>query len=286
MRQYPALEVHFLATANTDLDDLVGLLVADLDDLHPTAVHDDQQPIRVFFGSADARDAAAERLYGRAHLTVRAIDVSDEDWAARSQAGLTPVVVGNLTIAPPWTANAEMRRSAPGPVILIQPSTGFGTGHHASTRLCLRLLQQMPMERCAVIDVGTGSGVLAIAASMLGAARVVGIDVDPDALMNARENLALNGDAAQVDFREHDLSGPSGALAGFDLVFANLTGALLCRSAGTFRDFARPEGWLIASGFQSHELKDVGETLRDTGWRMVSHEEEQTWVGARFVLTD
>ena len=78
---------------------------------------------------------------------------------------------------------------------------------------------------------GTGSGVLAIAASVLGAATVAGVDFDPDALTNARENLELNSPSARVDFREHDLSSGPGALSGaFDLVLANLTGGLLCRS--------------------------------------------------------
>jgi ribosomal protein L11 methyltransferase len=280
LRDYPALEIRFITPAD---EERLALLLAELDDFQPTAVHDNDEPVRVFFASSASRDAAIVHLRDREDLTATAVDVPDEDWAARSQAALTPVVIGNVTVAPPWTVTADMRASAPGPVILIQPSMGFGTGHHASTRLCLRLLQEMPIAGKSVVDVGTGSGVLAIAASILGAAAVAGVDFDPDALTNARENLELNAPAARVDFREHDLSSGPGALSGaFDLVLANLTGGLLCRSGDALAVFARPGASLIASGFQLHELDEVTAALGRAGWNRNSHLTEQDWVGARF----
>jgi ribosomal protein L11 methyltransferase len=280
VRNYPALEIRFQTPAD---EEHLALLVADLDEFQPTAVHDNDEPVRVFFSSGASRDAAHSHLRGRQDLTATAVDVPDEDWAARSQAALTPIVIGALTVAPPWTVTDDLRASAPGPVILIQPSMGFGTGHHASTRLCLRLLQEMPLTGRSVVDVGTGSGVLAIAASMLGAATVAGIDFDPDALTNARENLELNSPAARVDFSERDLSGGAGALAGaFDLVLANLTGGLLCRSGDTLAALARPGASLIASGFQLHELDEVTAALRAAGWTRASLLTETDWVGARF----
>ena len=121
---------------------------------------------------------------------------------------------------------------------------GFGTGHHATTRLCLAALQQLDLAGMTVIDVGTGSGVLAIAASLLGAANVIGIDDDADAISAARENLGLNP-RARVTLQVGDLR--QAAPANADLVLANLTGALLvvgCRSAQTvdgFRRAADPE---------------------------------------------
>lgn len=282
MRDYPALEIRFSSSAD---EERLALLAADLDDYHPTAIHDEAEPVRVFFASAASRDAALAHLKVRDDLRATAVDVSDEDWAARSQAALTPVTVGALTIAPPWTVTDAVRAVAPGPVILVQPSMGFGTGHHASTRLCLRLLQELPLSGRAVLDAGTGSGVLAIAASMLGAARVTGVDFDPDALTNARENLELNV-GARVDFREHDLSAGAADLAGsFDVVLANLTGGLLCRSAETLSAFARPGAFLIASGFQTHELEEVGAALTPSGWSLQRHEVELDWIGAVFTAS-
>ena len=282
LRHYPAIEISFRGPAD---EEHVGLVLAALDDFGPTAIDEDREPLRAFFTTAAARDSALAALTGRDDVRVAPIEVSDEDWAARTQAALTPVVVGRLTIAPPWTVTPELRASAPGPVIRIQPSMGFGTGHHASTRMCLHWLQQASPAGKSVLDVGTGSGVLAIAASILGASASVGIDVDPDALTNARENLELNS-KARVEFLECGLESAQTIASGpFDLVLANLTGALICRSAGAFGRFAAAYASLIVSGFQVHDLGEVSAALEVAGWTRVSHESEQTWIGALFERT-
>ena len=127
----------------------------------------------------------------------------------------------------------------PNITIVIEPSRGFGTGHHQSTRLCLVLLQNRNLSGPRVMDVGTGSGVLAIAAAKLGAAFVAAIDNDPDAVENARENIAVNGVEKIVEAHVDDLTTTTVAAA--DLVTANLTGTLLAQHATTCRaSSARP----------------------------------------------
>lgn len=258
---WPALNIH-LPGCDPQLQDLV---LAELDDFQPTAVqeHDEQQVLRAFFTSADARALAARALSAAfgSHLFVESINVEDEDWAARSQAALSAITVGRITVAPPWDVPEERGResfshddgeedSRPLFSIVIQPSMGFGTGHHATTRLMLKALQSLEVRDRAVLDIGCGSGVLTIAAVRLGAGSVVGIDNDADALESAAENVGLNsvGDLVRMqagDFRE--LLSPTA------IVLANLTGTLLERHASTLAALVESGGHLVVSGFLETE---------------------------------
>jgi ribosomal protein L11 methyltransferase len=150
---------------------------------------------------------------------------------------------------------------------------GFGTGHHATTRLCLLALQRREVKERTVLDVGTGSGVLAIAASRLGAVDVRGFDDDPDAIQAAWENLALNPGAI-VTLLVGDVRSLS--LEPADLVVANITGGLLMATAMEILALTRPDGYIILSGFQTHEVADV--TAAFAGATVVDQLEEDTWV--------
>jgi ribosomal protein L11 methyltransferase len=150
---------------------------------------------------------------------------------------------------------------------------GFGTGHHATTRLCLAALQQMDLRGKSVIDVGTGSGVLAIAASLLGAGQVIAFDDDPDAIANARENLELNPNA-RVTLSVADLRSSEHQAA--DVVVANLTGGLLIAAAATLGAQAAPAGHLILSGLMRTEEANVAAAF--SGWRVDDRAEEDEWV--------
>jgi len=264
----------------------MDFLLAQLDDFRPTAINDIDNGVIAYFGSASARDSALAQLGSYELVDVTSHDVPDENWAERSQAALTPVTVGALTIAPPWTVTDELRASAPGPIIVILPSMGFGTGHHASTRLCLELLQRVPLRGKRVLDVGTGSGVLAIAARVLGAANVVGIDVDPDAVTNARENLELNAIADGVTFLEAGLGTQTAeSPAAYDLVLANLIGSLLQREAGSITALSASGGHLILSGFQLHEFDDVRAAFASAGWQIEARADAESWMALRLAFT-
>ena len=258
MGNWPAVDV----THAGDPD----LTLAIVDDFAPTAVEPRDNSLRIFFPSATTRDAACAAL-GAARYRVEPVDVDDEDWARRSQENLNPVTVDRITVAPPWSASSLTCNPQPPTsdlqplVVVIQPSMGFGTGHHATTRLCLHGLQRMDLAGRFLLDIGTGSGVLAIAAVRLGAARAVGIDHDADAIQAATENLTFNCGVAPVEFQIADLS--AAHLPAADVVTANLTGAVLIRSALRLLDLVRPDGMLIVSGLLEDERDDVVRAFGD-----------------------
>ena len=286
MKSYAALDVR------TNAPDL---LLAIVDDFGPTAVEERDETVRIFFLTPDDRDAAQRALAAR--FPVSAVDVPDEDWARRSQENLKAITVGRITVAPPWapispapsalSPDSAVSPESPAPGsktlspepaalrVVILPSMGFGTGHHATTRLCLAALQTVDLTNATLLDVGTGSGVLASAAQRLGAARAIGIDFDPDAIQSARESLELNPEARHVTFEVIDLA--ARALPVVDVVTANLTGALLVRSAETLLAAVRPGGTLILSGLQSHERDEVRRAFAPAV--VVWERDEDGWVG-------
>ena len=259
VRTWPALDIHPVSE----------LLQAVLVDYDASAVDErSADDWRVFFTSPSERDRAAAALRVEfPDATIERIDVPDENWAARSQASLRAVRVGNIVVAPPWDVPA-------GPVvIIIQPSMGFGTGHHATTRLCIDALQRLNIGGRTVLDVGTGSGVLAIAASLLGASRSVGIDDDADAITAARENLELNPRAEATllvaDLRATDVGSA-------DVVIANLTGGLLISAARVLQDLVARGGSLVLSGLMAVEEKDVLAAFPT--WTLEHRSEEDEWL--------
>jgi ribosomal protein L11 methyltransferase len=261
MKTWPALDVSAPAAADLFLAALMDFKIAAVDESAAPGAW------RVFFHADIDRSAAARAIRREfPDLTVHPVDVPDEDWVEKSQAALKAVRIGNTIVAPPWdvphtgklpavagdtAAAADLRRPL---VIVIKPSTGFGTGHHASTHLCLLALQRIDLQGKRVVDVGTGSGLLAIAASRLGAARVLGIDEDPGAFRAAQENLSLNR-AADVALRLVDVR--SIAIEPFDVVLANLTGPLLREAAPRLKDLAGRNACMVLSGFMREEEPDV-----------------------------
>jgi ribosomal protein L11 methyltransferase len=262
------------------------LTAADIDGTGAVAIHDmGDREWRVFYQTPGARADAATALapFAQTHgISIASIDVEDEDWARRSQAQLTAVRVGDVIVAPPWDIpTTSARPPAPGTpptVIIIEPSVGFGTGHHASTRLCLQAMQQMELRGKRVIDVGTGSGVLAIVAARLGAALVTGIDADADAVGSARENAARNGvivDLRVADVADLEALGP-GVGATYDVVLANLTAVWLRRLSTPLLSLASQGGSLVLSGVQTSERASVTEAFSSR--RLDRELEEEGWV--------
>ena len=273
----PALIIQLPAGTTAETRDRLATLLADFDVI-AIQENDVTAPTAwtAHFGSDEARRLAAQAIADAADgpaLSTEPVDVEDEDWARRTQADLPAIRVGRVIVAPPWDLPSP-EPAAGAVVVEIEPSRGFGTGHHQSTRLCLVLLQSRSLDSRTVIDVGTGSGVLAIVAARLGAAFVRAIDVDPDAVENARENIARNGVDGQVEAHVRDFT--EGTMEAADLALANLTGTLLARHGEALGELVRAGGSLIVAGFTVDEKPLVLDAF-DRQFTVSESAEEDDW---------
>jgi ribosomal protein L11 methyltransferase len=186
-------------------------------------------------------------------------EIATVDWVARVREGFRPFSAGGFRIVPAWEATpiGTPTGGHDGPVLVVEPGLAFGTGSHESTRLCLTILSERAREAPLgdVLDVGAGSGILSAAAAVLGAARVVAVEVDPEALPVAARHAELN--RAAIRLVQGDGARPVRP-ASFDLVLANISAALLVERAPELAAARRPGGCLVLSGFLREDVADVG----------------------------
>jgi ribosomal protein L11 methyltransferase len=182
----------------------------------------------------------------------------DEDWANNWKVHFKPVRLGQrLVIKPTWE---EYQRLPEDLVIEIDPGMAFGTGAHPTTRMCLESLERICFNECGgrlpgnVLDVGTGSGVLSIAAALMGAPRTTAVDIDPEAVRVTQENLELNRVADLVDASTTDLAVIPGQ---FSIVVANILAEELVRLSAQLIARVAPGGWLILSGILTEKAAFV-----------------------------
>lgn len=175
-------------------------------------------------------------------------DVADQDWVRLTQSQFEPIRVSErLWIVPSW-------HQAPDPqaiVLVLDPGMAFGTGSHPTTRLCLEWLERQVLPGMSMLDYGCGSGILAIAAARLGAGHVVGVDIDPRAVIAARNNAEENGVSARFLDSAHELHGQ------FDIVVANILANPLKVLAPLISAYVRQGGSLALSGILFAQAEDL-----------------------------
>lgn len=199
----------------------------------------------------------------------------DQDWLAEFRRTLKPVQAGRITIVAPW----QQDQVPPGGLFLsIEPGMAFGTGHHATTRMAVEALCDLPLQGQRVLDLGTGSGVLAMAAARLGA-EALGLDIDPLTVPIARENAELNG-LSGVRFAEGTLglSGePDEWGEPFDVLVANLYAELHDLLAEEYAANLVPGGPLVLTGILVGKLELVRAALDRAGFVGVEDRRDGDW---------
>ncbi len=239
----------------------------------PLGFEQDGRDLVAFFREADAARSASVLLRARGIRHTLTTDIPEGDPLEGFRAASRAFVVGRrLWIDPGDPGEAEPPK---GRIALRLPaSRAFGTGEHASTRLALLALEETALEGRSVLDVGTGSGVLALAAAALGARIAVGLDTDAEAVFVARENVRRHAFGERV----HLYAGPLAAAAGaFDLVLANMLAEEILPEAGRILARAGRSGRVVLSGVTREREPDVLAKLRKGRWKLAGRRTEEEW---------
>ena len=248
------------------------LVLAELLELAPGGVEENEEgdvvEYAVYGAPGELPDLPDLRAAaGGALIEVTTSQVPD-DWDERWKAFHRPVEIGGLLVRPPWTpARPDLLD------VVIDPAQAFGTGAHPTTRLCLELLLELDPGG-ALVDVGCGSGVLAIAAARLGWGPVLGIDHERESVQATLDNAAANG--VPVQARRHDLL-RDGPAPGAPTVLANLLRPLLLRVAQDGFAGAQPDA-LVASGLLAHEGDELADAFARQGLRETARRHGGEWV--------
>jgi ribosomal protein L11 methyltransferase len=255
-------------------DELEGLLFL-ADSSGSYVVREDERRIvlRAFFESAALRSAAGERLEANPALQLREIDERKTDWLEHYEQSLEPMEIGERFIVAPAP---ELIRTGGRLALIVPQEQAFGTGSHETTTLCLSMLEQAGVEGAFCADIGTGSGILAIAMEKLGARRVVAFDDDPETWGVVSKNMQRNG--VEPDRILQFVGGPE-SLAGarFSVIAMNIIPAVILPLLPHVRTLLKTEGRLIVSGILESEKGEVLEVARSAGLKLARQLTRGDW---------
>ena len=207
---------------------------------------------------------------------IETVGVNEEDWANSWKAYYKPIKIGErLVIVPAW----EKYTPADGELIVrMDPGMAFGTGTHETTRLVIKLLETYTRTGCRMLDVGTGSGILAICASKLGAGECRAYDIDPMAVRVANENIKDSG-LTNITCEVSDLLHQVDKSKPYDLICANIVADIIIRMTPDVGELMHKDTVLLASGIIMERSDDVVECFEKHGFRIVERLEENGWCG-------
>jgi ribosomal protein L11 methyltransferase len=230
--------------------------------------------LEIYFDNTIEAEIAARALESFPILGKAVREYADEEWAESWKQHFRPMDIGQkLRVVPPWLAGQSDRIE-----LVINPGLSFGTGNHFTTRFCLEQLDRFVPQSGArtMLDIGTGSGILAIAAVKLGVEQALGVDFDPICIECSLENAQVNGVSAQTAFRQHDITDgwPDET---YDIVCANIYSTLLIDNAPTL---LRVTGkYLLLTGIREAELDGVADTFVQLGGREIVRDCDCEWGG-------
>lgn len=209
------------------------------------------------------------------------VRIGDDDWANEWKKYYKPVKPGEkIVIVPAWQSYKKKDGEE---IVLMDPGAAFGSGTHESTKLCLRLLERYMPKDSSMLDIGTGSGILSVSAMRLGAKRVIACDLDPQCVISAKENIALNSLGDKIEVRKSDLCAEIKDEDGpFDFITENIIAEIVRRAAPDIARLLKTGASVAVSGVLDSEKKDVIAEYEKNGLGLADIITDGDWVGLLF----
>ena len=205
---------------------------------------------------------------------MESISLPSQDWNAQWAQQVKPIRIGHrVRIRPSW---APVSANLQDIDLIIDPKQAFGTGHHATTQLLTKWLEAVIKDGETLLDIGTGTGILAMVAIRLGASRALGIDCDAQAIDCARDNASANGFGEELGLRVATLQQCPASV--WDVIVANVDRRTLLGITGQLPSFLSAEGRLFLSGLLVEDREEISEAFASHGWNVQAHRIQGEWL--------
>jgi ribosomal protein L11 methyltransferase len=211
--------------------------------------------------------------------------IEEKDWNAAWEAEIEPVQISkDLVITPSWKLDVAKKLNWKH-LLIVDPKMSFGTGHHETTRLCLKAIEQIDCQGKTILDIGTGTGALAMYALKRGAVLAVGIDTDEWSYKNAQENREKNSFTdAEFTIRQGDLGTTVKPDESFDIILANIHRNILLQIADEIRSHHNANGRLILSGILEYDAEEIIDVYQKAGYELINRMQENEWLALDLLL--
>ncbi len=262
------------------LEPWTDLLINELGELGFESFLQTENGVSAFISEADWSDQLLTQIdlaqNEQVQISHQIEFIKEENWNANWEASFDPICVSNrCTIRAPFHPPAETEME-----IVINPKMSFGTGHHQTTYMMVQLLMDMDIKGSRVLDMGCGTGILAIAACKKGASHITAIDIDQWCFNNSHENIQVNGcPSIKV------ILGDATALGHeiYDLIIANINRNVLLNDLSTYVKVLAPGGLLLLSGFYAEDIPLIRERAESFGLSYVENVERDNWIAIKFL---
>ncbi len=264
----------------------LGLEIVDID---PKAI-----AIRASFKPSDISKEKIDELQyqfqqaelSRVAQTLKVETLANEDWLRNWKIHFEPFTVANFLICPPWHhKNLPAKLTKDHTIIIIDPAMAFGTGLHATTSYCLQVISKgLPGKN--ILDIGTGSGILAIAcALLLPNVRMLAIDIDENAIINAQHNIELNHVQKNIELRQTSPEALLNNTHKFDTILSNLTAEVIIEFLPTYAKLLNKNGTLVLAGIIEERLPLIEKSLSKSPFQIINKSINKGWVGLTLTKT-